>query len=436
MKHTSDDFGMRTISRRRFLGGAAAAVALPSVIPAAALGKDGATAPSDRIGMGFIGVGGRGSGHLGGFLSMKETRVHAVCDPYKSKCARNKSRVDQRYKSKDCGSYQDFRELLARSDIDAVVIASPENWHALHSIHSVRAGKDVYCEKAISLTVPEGRAMCDAVRRYGRILQVGTQQRSDRRFRQACELVRNGYLGKVHTIKVGVPGGRVLKAMPPKEAPPDIDYDMWLGPAPWTPYADNKCSFNWYFMQDYCAGWIQSWGVHHCDIALWGIPQLGKGRIKVSGTATFPTDGPANTSVTWQTKAVAADGTVMSFCSNGIPGHRQGVRFMGDKGWIHVRRGAIHAEPASLLKTPLKPGDERLYVSRHHQVNFLDCIRTRRDPAAPIEAGHRATAISLVADIATRLEREVTFDWDTEQFINDDAANQMLVRSMRTPWRI
>ena len=422
------------ISRRSFLAGSAAAIALPTVIPGSALGKDGATPASDRIGMGHIGVGGRGSGHLGGFIGRKDAQVIAVCDPYKSKCANAKARVDKKYKG--CATYQDFRKLLAHKDIDAVIIASPENWHALHSIHAVRSGKDVYCEKAISLTIAEGRAMCKAVRRYNRILQVGTQQRSDSRFRLACQLVRNGYLGKVHTVKVGVPGGRQLKTMPAKDAPPDIDYKMWLGPAPWSPYTDQKCTFNWYFMQDYCAGWIQSWGVHHCDIALWGLPQLGKGLIKASGTATFPTEGPANTSITWNTKITAADGTVMTFCSNREKGHPQGVRFEGDKGWIHVRRGAIKAEPASLLQTAFKASDEKLYVSTNHHNNFMDGIRTRKDPAAPIEAGHRATAISLVADTATRLKREVTFDWDKEKYVKDPAADNMLVRSMTAPWRI
>jgi len=422
------------ISRRSFLAGSAAAIALPTVIPGSALGKDGATPASDRIGTGHIGVGGRGSGHLGGFINRKDAQVIAVCDPYKSKCAKAKARVDKKYKG--CATYQDFRKLLAHKDIDAVVVASPENWHALHSIHSVRSGKDVYCEKAISLTVAEGRAMVKAVRRYGKILQVGTQQRSDSRFRLACQLVRNGYLGKVHTVKVGVPGGRQLKTMPAKDAPPDIDYKMWLGPAPWSPYTDQKCTFNWYFMQDYCAGWIQSWGVHHCDIALWGLPQLGKGLIKASGTAKFPTEGPANTSITWNTKITAADGTVMTFCSNNEAGHPQGVRFEGDKGWIHVRRGAIKASSPSLLQTAFKTSDEKLYVSTNHHNNFFDCIRTRKDPAAPIEAGHLATAISLVADTATRLKREVTFDWDKEKYVKEPAGDKMLVRSMTAPWRI
>jgi predicted dehydrogenase len=422
------------ISRRDFLTAATAAIALPAVIPGSALGKDGATAASDRITTGHIGLGNRGSGHLGGFLSRKDAQVVAVCDPYKSKCEKSKARVDKAYKG--CGTYQDHRELLGRKDIDAIVIASPENWHALHAIHSMQSGRDVYCEKAISLTVAEGRAMCKAVRRYRRVLQVGTQQRSDARFRLACQLVRNGYLGKVHQVKIGVPGGRSLKTMPAKDTPPDIDYKMWLGPAPWSPYTDEKCTFNWYFMQDYCAGWIQSWGVHHCDIAMWGLPQLGKGLIKAGGTATFPTEGPANTSITWNTKITAADGTVMSFCSNEEKGHPQGVRFEGDKGWLHVRRGSIKASSPALLQTAFGVSDEKLYVSTDHHKNFLDCIRTRKDPAASIEAGHRATAVSLVADIATRLKREVTFDWDKEKFIKDPDADKMLTRSMTAPWRI
>ena len=422
------------ISRRRFLAGTAAAIVLPTVIPGSVLGKDGATPASDRIGTGHIGVGGRGSGHMGGFLNRKDAQVIAVCDPYKSKCEKAKARADK--VSKGVKSYQDFRQLLAHKDIDAVVVASPENWHALHSIHSVKAGKDVYCEKAISLTIAEGRAMVKAVRRYGKILQVGTQQRSDKRFRLACQLVRNGYLGKVHTVKVGVPGGRQLAPMPAIKPPADIDYNMWLGPARVTPYFDKKCTFNWYFMQDYCAGWIQSWGVHHCDIALWGLPQLGKGKIKASGTATFPTEGPANTSITWNTKIVAADGTVMTFCSNKEAGHPQGVRFEGNKGWVHVRRGSIKASSPALLQTVFKPSDVKLYKSTNHHNNFFDCIRTRKDPAAPIEAGHTATAISLVADVATRLNREVTFDWDKEKFVKEPAGDKTLERSMRAPWRI
>ena len=433
MKETlSKDSGARETSRRSFLAGAAAAVAVPNIIPASALGKDGAAAPGDRIGMGFIGVGGRGSGHVRGFLGMKDVQVLAVCDPYKSKCNKSKAQVDRRYKG--CGTYQDFRRLLARPDIDAVVIASPENWHALHSIHAVRAGKDVFVEKALSLTVAEGRALCKAVRRYGRVLQVGTQQRSDGRFRLACELARNGYLGKLRTIKVGVPGGRKLPTVPPKDPPADIDYDIWLGPAPWTPYNDLKCSFNWYFIYDYCIGWIQSWGVHHVDIALWGAPALAAGQVQVEGTAVFPAEGLANTSVTWNVSVVTPDGLHLHFTDD--KAQRHGCRFFGDKGMVHVDRGRLEAEPESLLKVALRSGDEHLYESNNHHGNFLECIRTRRDPVSPVESGHAATTLTIVCDIATRLGRKVTWDWQAEKFIGDEAANRYLSRPMRPPWSL
>ena len=422
------------LSRRGFVAGAAAAVALPYFVPGSALGRNGAVAPSERITVGVIGAGNRGVHHTKGFSSRPDSEVLAVCDPQQKKRLGTRALAEKQ--SKGCKDYADFRDILARDDIDAVAIASPENWHALHGAMACEAGKDVYGEKALTLTVAEGRALCKTVRCYGRIFQAGTQQRSDQRFRFACELARNGYLGTLQRVKVGVPGGRALPNAPAKPAPPDIDYDLWLGPAPQTPYNDLKCSFNWYFIQDYCAGWIQSWGVHHCDIALWGAPTLHAGKVQVSGTAVFPTEGIANTSITWNTEIVTPGGLRMTFCDNKTPDHRQGCRFEGTKGWVHVTRGGIRAEPASLLQVKLKPDDEHLYESRDHHGNFLECIRTRRDPAAPVEACHAATTISLIADIATRLERKLTWDWAAERFVDDAAANRMLRRSMRAPWTL
>jgi len=429
------------VSRRRFLAGAAAALAAPYFVPASVLGADGRSAASERITIGSIGVGGRGTDHLNGFVSNGATQVLAVCDAQGAKIEGAKRRVEDHYAAqagqgayKGCGAYTDFRELLARDDIDAVVIASPENWHALQAAAAVQRGKDVYCEKALSLTVAEGRALVRAVRRYGRVLQVGTQQRSDGRFRLACELARNGYLGKLHTVEVAVPGGQRLPNAPPKPVPPGLDYDLWLGPAPWTPYNDLKCSFNWYFIYDYCAGWIQSWGVHHIDIALWGAPALGQSTLEIQGTAVFPDDGLANTSLTWEVQAVTPEGLRLKFTDEGRMRH--GCRFFGDKGWVHVDRGSISSEPASLVKVAMRPGEERLYESHDHHGNFLECIRTRRDPVAPVEAGHAATTLTLVSDIATRLGRKVTWDWKTERFVNDPTADRMLSRQMRSPWSL
>jgi len=427
-------------TRRRFLKTLAAAGAAPWVVPAAAVGAGERPAPSERIGIGVIGTGGRGSHHIRALRGRGDVELRAVCDPQKPKRDAARKAVQSYYADRKgresftgCLSTPDFREVLARPDIDAVVVASPENWHPLNAALAARAGKDVYCEKALSLTVAEGRVLVETVRRRGCILQVGTQQRSGGNFRFACELARNGYLGEVERVEVGVPGGRALPMVAPEPVPPGLDYDMWLGPAPWTPYNRLKCSYNWYFILDYCVGWIQSWGVHHVDIALWGAPSLGTGRLQVEGTAVFPEDGLADTSLTWDVTARTPAGLVLSFTDNRK--NPQGCRFIGTEGWVHVNRGGIKADPPSLLQAQLKPGDERLYVSRGHHQNWIDCMRERCDPAAPVEAGHAATTLTIVADIATRLCRSLTWDWEKERFVNDAVADRMLSRSMRPPWR-
>ena len=422
-------------TRRQFLAGATAALVAPYFVPSSAFGAN------ERINVGAIGVGGRGRGHVGTFLRYAQTQVVAVCDPFKSKRLAAKQQVEGAYSAraangsyKGCADYADFRELVARDDIDAVVIASPEFWHAHHSVWALRSGKDVYCEKAMTLTVAEGQAVCDAVRRHGRVFQLGTQQRSSGNFRFACELARNGYLGRVHTVEVGVPGGRALPNVPPEPPPPDLDYEMWLGPAPAMPYNRLMCSYNWYFIFDYCIGWIGSWGVHHVDIAQWGAPSLRTKPLEIEGSATFPTDGIANTSIGWHIHYRTPDGIHFSFTHNAV--HPQGCRFVGDKGWVHVDRGGIRSDPPSLLKIGLKPDDEHLYVSSGHHTNFIECITTRRDPVSDVEEGHSATALTIIGDIATRLGRKLTWDWKTQTFANDPVANRMLSRPMRSPWTL
>ncbi|MBM4018493.1 MAG: Gfo/Idh/MocA family oxidoreductase [Planctomycetes bacterium] len=431
--------GVRGLSRRRFLACAAGVLAAPYVLPASSVGGEGRAAPSARLGMGFLGMGSRGTDHVRTLVQNAGVQVLAVCDPQQPKREAARKHVEQAYAGqagrggyKGCASVSDFREVLARADVDAVVIAAPEFWHGLMGAGAVAAGKDVYGEKALTLTVAEGRALVSAVRRHGRIYQVGTQQRSDRNFRFACELARNGYLGKVHTVKVAVPGGRSLPAAEPKPAPPEIDYEMWLGPAPWTPYNDLKCSYNWYFIYDYCVGWIQSWGVHHIDIALWGQPGLCASTLEVEGAAEFPKEGLADTSITWKVQARTPEGLRLVFTDDS--GQPHGCRFEGDKGWVHVVRGGIKAEPESLLKATLGAGEEHLYESKNHHENFLECVRSRRGPAAPVEGAHAATTLTIVCDIATRLGRKLTWDWKAEKFAGDDAANRMLSRPMRAPW--
>jgi len=428
------------ISRRSFLGATAAVAAWPTALSTLTSAAN-RPPPSQRLHCAIIGLGDRGSQHLGALLGLPEAQVLAVGDPYRKKAEGLKTQIEQHYARSEPGdgfkgasAYQDYREILARPDIDAVFITAPENWHARMSIDAMKAGKDVYCEKALSLTVAEGRAVCEAVRRYGRVFQIGTQQRSERGFRFACELARNGYLGDVHTVNVSVPGGRALPLAAPKPPPSDLDYDLWLGPALWTPYNDVKCTYNWYFMSDYCAGWIQSWGVHHIDIALWGQPQLMHSTLAIEGTAEFPAEGLANTSIHWNVTATPPRGPKLVFTDDGQGEH--GVRFIGQHGWVHVVRGGIKAHPESLLQVRLKPTDLHLPVSQHHVLDFFESIRTRRDPVAPVEGGHAATTLTLIADIATRLQRKLTWDWKTERFLDDPAANTLLSRAMRSPWNV
>jgi len=432
------DTASRFALRRKFLAGAAA-VAVPYFVPATVLGAAGRTPPSDRLRTGHIGLGGQGSGHLGGFAGNPAAQVMAVCDPFELKRTAAKQRVEDRYADQlgrgtyqGCDAYADFRDLVTRDDIDAVVIASPEFWHALHSVWAMRNGKDVFCEKAMTLTAYESQVVRETVRRHGRVFQLGTQQRSDRNFRFAAELALNGYLGQLHTVKVAVPGGRALPVAQPAPVPANLDYEMWLGPAPAKPYNEIQCSYNWYFVYDYCIGWIGSWGVHHIDSALWGAPEFCRNKIDIHGTAVFPPAGLANTSISWRVEAAADNGVRMIFTDDG--GQPHGVRFEGDQGWVHVVRGGIQAEPASLLKLTLRPGDRHLYESNNHPGNWMECIRTRRDPVSDVDAGFAATVLTIVADIATRTGRRMTWDWKTEQFVNDEAANAMLRRPMRSPW--
>ena len=425
-----------SLSRRGFVKGVASALALPVIVPSRALGLDGAVAPSNRITAAVIGLGDRGPGHLGELAHFKDVEIIGVCDVRRDRAEEFRKWVDNRQDKKGCLGTQDFRELLARPDLDAVTIAAPENWHAYMSVAAMNAGKDVYCEKALALTVPEGRLVCDAVKRTGRILQAGIQQRSDRNFRFACELARNGYLGKLHTVTVAVPSGRRKLKLEAAPVPDSLAYDLWLGPAVFKPYRAGIEAFNWYFYRDYCAGWIQSWGVHHLDIALWGAPAFEASTLEIEGTASYEAEGDADVSFGWDVTMRTPDGLVMRFYEEGMSPVGHGVRFTGDKGWVQVVRGRIWSEPGNLMDVVIKPNEEQLYVSNHHMENFIQCIKTRRQPAATAEVCQKATAVSLAADIATRTGRKLVWDNKAERFTNDEAANRLLVRTTRKEWEI
>ncbi|HEC03841.1 MAG TPA: Gfo/Idh/MocA family oxidoreductase [Phycisphaerales bacterium] len=434
----------REVTRRSLLKRTAAlttgAIALPHIVPSSVLGRAGGVAPSERITMGCIGTGGQGTGNTKAFLNNSNARMIAVCDVARSRREKVKDLVDKHYGDKGCAAYNDFRDLLAREDIDAVVIATQDHWHALIAVAAARAGKDMYCEKPLGVAVTEGRAIRDAVRRYGRVLQTGTQQRSDRKFRFACELARNGYVGKLHTIKVAAPGPRYKrkyrKPTGPEPIPEGFDYEMYVGPAPLKHYNGGRWAWpDWYLIWDYCAGFIVNWGVHHLDIANWGCPAVGDERVDITCTGSYRNDGLTDNINDWQAEFKYASGLRMTHTNTDNP-NKQGCQFEGDKGWVHVNRKGISAQPESLLKVKLKPSDISLGDSTSHHANFLECVRSRRDPISPVEAGYTASNLGLLPEIACRLKRKLTWDPAREKFVDDRQANQMLTRPIRSPWTL
>lgn len=430
-------------NRRRFLQSLGAGALAPLVLPGPVLGwGDSGTAPSERITVGMIGVGNQGSQHLNVILSKPEVQVVAVCDPVRAKREAARDSVDAAYAGarggsfRGCAAYNDFRELVQRADIDAVFVASPEHWHALHGLAALRAGKDLYIEKALTKTIAEGRALVTAARRHGRVVQVGTQQRSSRQFRLACELVRNGYIGRLHTIKVGDPRGYPGPQVREAPVPEGLDYNMWLGPAPLRPYFPERLENlkGWMLTYDYTVGFQAGWGQHDIDIAQWGNGTDHTGPVEVQGRAEFSKEGLNDTAMTWHTEYRYANGVRLIFTSDNE--NPYGIRFEGDEGSVFVNRSGISSQPASLVKVQFKPGDLRLYESRDHHDNFFGCIRTRKDPVCTIEAGHHANVICNLSDIATRLGRPLRWDPAQERFTDDDQANGMLSRAMRSPWQI
>jgi len=430
------------ITRRDLLKHAAAVttgtVVSPYFVRSSALGRAGGVAPSERITMGCIGVGGKGRGNTKAFLNTSAAQMVAVCDVAGSRRRQAKNIIDKHYGDKGCAVYGDFRDLLAREDIDAVMIATQDHWHALIAVAAARAGKDIYCEKPLGVAVTEGRAIQDAVKRYGRVFQTGTQQRSDRKFRHACELARNGYVGRIHTIKVAAPGPRYKRTYPKptgaEPVPEGFDYEMYVGPAPMKPYNGGRWAWpDWYLIWDYCAGFIVNWGVHHLDIANWGCPEVGDEGAEITCTGSYRSDGLTDNINDWQAEFKYASGFRMTHTNTGNP-NKQGCRFEGDKGWVHVNRSGIWAEPSALLEVKIKPDEVSLGDSTSHHDNFLDCVRSRRDPIAPVEAGHKASYLGLLPEIACRLKRRLTWNPAVEKFVDDRQANQMLTRPMRSPW--
>jgi len=411
-------------TRRRFLKGAAAAVAAPYVLTSTALGAAGQPAASERVTIGLIGCGSQGSGVFRGLIGAGGQPI-AFADPW----------VDRREKwAQQTGgtAYADFRELLARDDLDAVCIATTDCWHVHHTVAAAKAGKDMYTEKPLSVSIREDQICRDAVRRYGRMFQYGTQQRSSAHCRYGCELVRSGYIGEVREITVVAPDSVEGGSNTPLPVPEGLDYDMWLGPALWKPYCGQAIGGNgWWHDYDYALGFIAGWGAHPLDILVWGYDTHKTGPWEVEGTAHIPTTGRNNVVMKWDVDIRMANGVKMKF----KPGSDY-TEFKGTEGWIGISRGGIKADPPSLLKIKLKPDDVHLVESRNHGGNFLESVKTRKDPVSYIEDAVRSDIFSQVSDIAIREGRKIVWDPGKEEIIGDEAASRRLSRVWRDPWRL
>jgi predicted dehydrogenase len=431
------------ISRRGFLkrtaGVTIGGLVFPYVVRSSAMGNSGAVAASNRIVMGGIGVGSMGTGDMHGFLGKREVQIVAVCDVDKRHRDNAKRIVDERYGNNDCGSYNDYRELIGRGDLDAVFTALPDQWHAVVSVAAARAGLHIHGQKPLARTISEGRAICDAVKRYGVIWQTGSQQRSEGNFHRACELVINGRLGKVNHVEVGLPDGRGSGIQPLLEVPKELDWDMWLGPAPWRPYMDfggGSCHWDWRWIMDYSGGQLTDWAGHHIDIAHWGLGLDRTGPVEIEGRGVYPKDGLYNVPTEYKFRCKYVGGVEIVVANASQQPKGMGAAWYGEKGWIHVNRGGLWAEPASILKEVIGPGEIRLYQNNDHKQNFLDCVKSGRETICPAEIGHRSISAGLLGEIAMLTERKLRWNPEKEQFINDSDANKYLSRPMRSPWHL
>ncbi len=421
---------MSTTSRRGFLQTSAAGAALltlPAATYRAAFAAD--EAPSNKLRIGCIGVGNQGKGNMKAFLK----NVVAVCEVDKDRLAAAAKVAEEANGS--VKTFGDYRKMLEMSDLDAVVITTPDHWHALQTIDACKAKKDVYCEKPLSLTIAEGKAMVAAARENKRIVQTGSQQRSDAKFRQACELVRNGAIGKLTEVQVGLPGPNFKgPAVPDSDPPAVLDYDLWLGPAPDRKYNEKHVHYLFRFFWDYSGGQQTNFGAHHLDIAQWALGMDESGPTSIEATGVVFNDKKwFETPEVAKIKYTYANGVVVN-CGLGKGAPPQGCTFVGEKGKIYVTRGKIEASDPEILK--FAGGDVKLYVSKSHHGNWLECIKTRQLPICDVAIGHRSATVCHLGNIAVRTGKKFTWDPAKEEIVGDSDAAKFVSREYRAPWKL
>jgi len=427
----------RHIARREFLRGAvlsSVALSFPAIIPSSVLGQE---APSKRINVGLIGMGLMMGGHHRIMLSRPDTQVLAVCDVDADKRAKAKATTERTYAArmssgayKGCDAYNEYERILERRDIDAVFVVTPDHWHAAISIAAMKSGKDVYVQKPMTLTIREGRQMSDVARQYGAILQVGSQQRSERAFRKAAEIVRNGWIGKVHTIYTSLGEFAPPQSLAEEPIPEGFDYDRWLGPTPWLPYNKKRVEGNygggWRCFWEYGSRKNGDWGAHHFDIIQWALGMDNSGPVKFIPKGW---DGAEYQS------HIYADGTRV--WKNHPVKNGEMIQFIGEKGEVLVSRSdRLETTPVQLKDRPLAPDEIHLYDSPGHEANWIDCVKTRKTPICPAEIGHRTATVCHLNAIAERINRPIEWDPAKEEIVGDTAASRWLDRPRRAPYFI
>ncbi len=430
---------------------ASGAIAIPTLVKASALGKNGYVAASDRIVMGGIGLGSMGRGDMNNFLNKKEVQYVAVCDIDKRHRLGSMKMINDAYGNEDSRSYNDFREFLEKEKLDAVNIALPDHWHGIISVAAANKGLDIYGQKPLSRTIKEGRAIVDAVEKNNIVWQTGSQQRSGARFHRACELVRNGKLGKIERVEVGLPDGGHKAGNPdPQPVPEGVDWDMWLGPAPKVPYR-GVLHWNWRWILAYSGGQLTDWAGHHIDIAQWGLGMERTGPVKVEGKAESLKNDIYDVPYAYDIEYEYENGIEMRVANSrkfierkgkGWDGRKKdhqfgmGAVWYGEEGWLQVNRAGMWSDNPNILEATIGPNDIHLYKSTNHHQNFLDCVKSRKETVAPAEIGHRSISVALIGEIAMMTGDDLKWDPKTERFTNSDEANKMLMRDFRSPWKL
>lgn len=429
----------RKLNRRSFLqrgaGLAGATVGARVFLPSLILAEDGRPPPSERITIGCIGMGGHGTRHnLANYLEQPDAQVVAVCDVDENNLQAARELTNRKYSKAECAAYKDFRRILERKDIDAVMISTPDHWHVLMSVLAVKAGKDVQCEKP-TLTIDEGKILVKTVREKGKVFQTSTEDRSVDVYHRMAELVRNGRIGKLKTIRVQLPFQPTTPGDPtPQPVPPELDWDLWLGPAPFAEYTKDRVHFNFRWIWDYSGGIITDWGTHLFDTAQWANDTELTGPIEIEAKGTMWEGGLYNTPKEFHVEYLYANGVKLIVDHGGTS-----LRCEGTEGWIESPswRAALKASNEKILASVIGPEETRLFTcpAGEHR-NFLDCVRSRKDPYFPVDKGHRVSTICHLGNIALRLGRRLAWDPGAERFPSDAEANAMLSRPMRSPWRL